>query len=111
MDVTHIVGPMNEIIRAFDHVSTQLALVGLRVKVAKCKFWSPSRFFLGIKILQGYTLVTNGLHILGVLLGFHDFTMHFLDEVLFQDMTHIDDIFFLGDPKVALGILFSFVVH
>ncbi len=46
-------------------------------------------------------MVTNGLHILGVLLGFHDFTMHFLDEVLFQDMTHIDDIFFLGDPKVA----------
>jgi hypothetical protein len=36
-DDTHIVGPMNEIIRAFDHLSTQLALVGLKVKVLKCK--------------------------------------------------------------------------
>jgi hypothetical protein len=44
-------------------------------------------------------------------MGSHDFTMHFLDEVLFQDMVHIDDFFFLGNPKVALGILFSCVVH
>jgi hypothetical protein len=28
---------MNEIIHAFDHLLTQLALVGLRVKVSKCK--------------------------------------------------------------------------
>jgi hypothetical protein len=35
---THIVGPMNEISRAFDHLSTQLAQLGLRVKVSKCKF-------------------------------------------------------------------------
>jgi hypothetical protein len=50
-DDTHIMGPMNEIIRAFDHLSTQLALVGLRVKVLKCKFWSPLRFSPSIKIL------------------------------------------------------------
>jgi hypothetical protein len=42
---------MNEITHAFDHLLTQLALVGLRVKVAKCKLWNPSRFFLGIKVL------------------------------------------------------------
>ncbi len=35
---THIVGPMNEITHAFDHLSTQLALVGLRVKVS-CDVW------------------------------------------------------------------------
>ncbi len=56
-------------------------------------------------------MVTNGLHILGVLMGSHDFTMHFLDEVLFQDMAHINDFFSLGDPKVVLGILSSCVVH
>jgi hypothetical protein len=52
VDDTHIMGPMNEITHAFDHLLTQLALVGLRVKVAKCKFWSPLGFFLGIKIFQ-----------------------------------------------------------
>jgi hypothetical protein len=57
----HIMGPMNEIISAFDHFSTQLALVGLTVKMAKCKLWSPSWNYPCIKILLGYTLVTNGL--------------------------------------------------
>ncbi len=33
-DTTHIVGPMNEITCTFDHLSTQLALVGLKVKVS-----------------------------------------------------------------------------
>jgi hypothetical protein len=33
MNNTHIVGPMSDIIYAFDHLSTQLVLVGLKVKV------------------------------------------------------------------------------
>jgi hypothetical protein len=33
--------------------------------------------------------------------------MHFLDEVLSQNMAHIDDFPFLGDAHVALGILSS----
>jgi hypothetical protein len=61
-----------------------------------------------MKILQGYTLVTNGLGILGVLLGFRGFVTHFLDEVLSQDVVHIDDLL-LGDTQVALGILSSCV--
>ncbi len=63
---THIVGPLNEITHTFDHLSTQLTLIGLRVKVLKCKFWSPSGVSLGINIPKGCTLVTKGLHILGV---------------------------------------------
>jgi hypothetical protein len=47
----------------FDPISLSWA----RVNVSKCKFWSPSGIFLGIKILQGdCILVTYGLHILGV---------------------------------------------
>jgi hypothetical protein len=77
--------------------------------VSKCKLWSPSKIFLGIKILQGHTLVINGLHILRVLVDFHEFVTHFLDEVLFQDVAHIDDISLLGDTQVALSILSSCV--
>jgi hypothetical protein len=66
---------------------------------------------LGINILKVYILVINGLCILGVLVGFYNFSIHFLDEVLFQNMTHINDFLFLGDAHVALGILFSCVVH
>jgi hypothetical protein len=83
IDNTHIVGPMNEIIPTFDHLSTQLVQVRLRVKVSKCKLWRPSWIFSGIKIPQGCILVIDGLHILGVLMGFHDFDLHFLDEDLF----------------------------
>jgi hypothetical protein len=97
MNDTHIMGPMSEIVHAFDHLLTQLALVGLRVKVSKCKLWSPSRTFSNINIPQGYTFVTDGLHILGVLMGSQDFVMHFLDGALFQDMAHIDDRPLLGD--------------
>jgi len=35
---TNIVGLMNENFHAYDQLSTQLALFGLRVKVSKCKF-------------------------------------------------------------------------
>jgi hypothetical protein len=50
-------------------------------------------------------LVTNGLCILGVPIGTYGFVMHFLDEVLSQDVMHIDDLPILGDAQVALGIL------
>ncbi len=76
-------GPFSEITCAFDHLSTQLALIGLKVKLLKCKLWSPSNIFPNIKIPHGYTLVTDGLRILGVLVGSQDFASHFLDEVLF----------------------------
>jgi hypothetical protein len=105
------VGPLNEITRAFDHLSTQLTLVGLRVNVSKCKLWGPLEISLGIKILQGYTLVSYGLHIFGVLMGFQDFAMHFLDEVLSHDVAHIENFPLLGDVYVTLGILSSCVAR
>jgi hypothetical protein len=37
--------------------------------------------------------------------------MHFLDEVFFQDVVHIDDLFLLGDTQIALGILSSYAAH
>jgi hypothetical protein len=56
-------------------------------------------------------LVIDGLRILDVLVGLKNFATHFLDEVLFQDMAHIDDFPLLGNAHVVLGILFSCVVH
>jgi len=38
VDDIHIVGLMNELSYAFDHLLTQLTQVGLKVKVSKCKF-------------------------------------------------------------------------
>ncbi len=84
-------GPLSVITHTFDHLSTQLTLVGFRVKMSKCKLWNPSWIFLGIKIPQGCTLVINGLPILGVPMGFQDFATHFFDEVLFQDVVYIDN--------------------
>jgi len=47
---THIMGPLNEITRAFHHLSTQLALVGFKAKVSKWKLWNPSRISPSIEI-------------------------------------------------------------
>jgi hypothetical protein len=66
VDHTHIVRPVNEIIHVFDHLLTQLTLVGLRFKASKFKLWNPSRISPCIEIPQGSTLVTNGLCILDV---------------------------------------------
>jgi hypothetical protein len=43
--------------------------------------------------------------------GSQDFVTHFLDEVLSQDVVHINDLPFLGDAHVALGILSSYVIR
>jgi hypothetical protein len=101
---------MSEIISTFDHLSTQLTLVELRVKVLKCKLWNPSGIFSSIKIHHGYILVTDGLNIFGVLVDSQDFVTQFLDEVLSQDVAHINDLPFLGIGKVVLGIFF-FMCH
>jgi hypothetical protein len=90
-------GLMNEIIHVFDHLSTQLALIGLTIKVPKCKHWSPLGISPGIEIPQSFILVIDGLCILGALVGSQNFAMHFFDEALFQDMVHIDDFLLLGD--------------
>jgi hypothetical protein len=108
-DDMHIMRPSSEITCTFNHLSTQLALVRLKVKVSKCKFRSPSRISPNIKILQGFILITNGLHILGVLMGSWDFAMYFLDEVLSQDMTHINNLPLLRGAHIALSSLSSCV--
>jgi ABC-type nitrate/sulfonate/bicarbonate transport system permease component len=90
---THIVGPLSEIIHVFYHLSTQLTQVGLKVKVSKCKPWNPSGISTCIEIPRGYTLVIDGLCILGVLMGSQDFATHFLDEVL-QYLLFLPSCFF-----------------
>jgi len=45
VDDIHILGPLNEIIPTFDHLSTQLTLIGLRVKMLKCKLESTMDLF------------------------------------------------------------------
>jgi hypothetical protein len=44
-----------------------------------------------------------------MLMGSQDFVKHFLDEALFKDKAHINDLPLLGDTQVALSILFSCV--
>jgi hypothetical protein len=87
------------------------ALAHYQVNVLKCKPWNPSGTFSSIEILQGYILVTNGLHIFGVLMGFQEFVTHFLDEVLFQ-MWHILMIFLSwASHKLFWAFFSSCVIH
>ncbi len=56
VDDIHIMWPMSEITRTFDHLSTQLALVRLKVKMSKYKLRNPLGLFPGLEIPQSYTL-------------------------------------------------------
>ncbi len=60
-DDTHIMGLMSKIIFSFYHLSTQLALVGLKVKVLECRLWNPFGISSSIKIHKGCALVIDGL--------------------------------------------------
>jgi hypothetical protein len=44
-------------------------------------------------------------------MGFQNFSMHFLDEALSQNVVHIDNLPFLGNIQNVLGDLSSCVVH
>jgi hypothetical protein len=79
--------------------------------VSKCKFWNPLKIPSDIEILKSYTLVIDGLRIFCVLVGFQNFVTHFLDEALFQNVAHINDLLFLGNTQVALVILSSCVKY
>jgi hypothetical protein len=46
----------------------------------------------GHRVSSCCTFVTNDLRILGVPVGYKDFVTHFLDESLFHDMVHINDL-------------------
>jgi hypothetical protein len=51
VDDTHIVGTMNEVVLAFNHLLTQLALIGLKVNVSTCKLWNPLRISSSVNFL------------------------------------------------------------
>jgi hypothetical protein len=100
-------GPMNEITCAFDHLLTQLTLVGLKLKMSNYKLWSPLMISPSIKILWGCILFIDALRILGVPMGFQNFVTHFLDEVLSYYVVHINDFPFWETPK----LLWAFCLH
>jgi len=68
--------------------------------VSKCKLWNPLRISSSIKIPHGCTSVIDGLCILGVPMGFQNFATHFLDEVLYQDVVHIEDTLVVYKPSL-----------
>jgi hypothetical protein len=48
VDDTHIVGTMNKVVIAFNHLLTQLTLIGLKVNMSTCKLWSPLGIFSSV---------------------------------------------------------------
>jgi hypothetical protein len=98
---------MNEISRAFDQLSTQLALFGQGVKVQALKSIKDlSRHKDSLGLHFGHKWFTH----FGFANGFLGLATHFLDEALFQDVMHVDNLPLLGNAHIVLGILFSCVV-
>ncbi len=51
-DDTHIVGTMSKVVLAFNHLLTQLALIGLKVNMSTCKLWSPLGISSSVKFFR-----------------------------------------------------------
>ncbi len=97
---THIMGPMIEIVLAFNRLMTQLILVGLKVKVSKCKLWSPFKHKDSSKLHFGHRWLTH----FGCASGFLKLCHMFFYGTLYQDVVHIDHLSLLG-ALVVVGII------
>ncbi len=91
-----MVGLMNKVIPTFDHLSTHLVWVGFMVKVVKSKLWNPLRISVGVEIPYGCILVTNGLRISGVPMGFLRFCHTFFEWNFISRCAACQWYFFFG---------------
>ena len=95
-DDTHIVGPPARVVEAFLHFIAQLAL--LIVQPSKCVSWSPSGLEAFAVLPECVSYATEGIRLLGVLLGAKGYVGGFLSLASEEDRRRLDQLQHLGDP-------------
>jgi hypothetical protein len=92
---THIFSPAHVVPLAFNHFTSELAYVQLAIQLCKCSCWAP--FNLPFKFTLPFNFCYIIKNILCVLFGFGFFSSLFLQEVLNDDVHHVDAFLKLGD--------------
>ncbi len=106
VDDTHIFDPTHVISLVSDHFVSHLASMGLIVQLCKCLAQASSNLFLWFIPLVEFYAPFDGIKILGVPFGFASFAFSFLQEVLSENVRHVDVFPRLRNVQVAFDILF-----
>lgn len=107
IDGIHILNLVSFIPLTFNHFASQLALKGLVVQPCKCITWSPSNLFTNFSPPHGFCCLPNGIWVLGVFCGFVLFSSSFLQDILDEDVRHVNVFLGLRDVQVVFNILFQ----
>ncbi len=93
------IGPFSIVSSTFEHFQIELCGIGFSIQPQKCIVWS----FFGLPL--DFNTPSEGIRILGVLLGTLTFTSSFIKNALLKDVWHVDLLLRMGDVQVVVGIL------
>lgn len=104
-DDTHIIGPPADILAALSTLTSELALLGLRVQPQKCLGWSPSGLPSDFVLPPGFVCPSDGIRVLGSPVGTESFCSTFISDTLRQALAPAPWLPKLGDSQAAFGLL------
>jgi hypothetical protein len=105
VDDTHIIGPFSIVSSAYEHFQFELNKIGLSIEFLKCATWSPYGLLLNFDTPSLFNTPSEGIKVLGVPLGTSSSTSSFIENVLLEDVWHVDLLLKMGDVHVIFGIL------
>jgi hypothetical protein len=82
VDNIHIIDPLSIVSFAYEHFQTKLHEIDLSIQPQKCVAWSPFGLPLDFNTPSQFTTSSEGIRILGVLLGIVTFTSSFTKKTL-----------------------------
>jgi hypothetical protein len=75
---------------AFNHFASELAYVELVIPLCKCSGWALFNLPFGFTLALNFCCIINNIRILCDLFGLGFFSSLFLQEVLNEDVHHVD---------------------
>jgi hypothetical protein len=75
---------------AFNHFASKLAYVELVIQLCKCSGWALFNLPFGFTLALNFCCIINNIRILCDLFGLGFFSSLFLQEVLNEDVHHVD---------------------
>jgi hypothetical protein len=94
---THIFSPAHVVPLAFNDFVSKLAYVKLAIQLCKCLGWALFNLPFGFTFALNFCCIINNIRILCDLFGFGFFSSLFLQEVLNEDVRHVDAFLKLRD--------------
>jgi hypothetical protein len=102
-DDTHIVGPLHDVLAAFEAFCLKLVEIGLEVNLGKCRLYVPG----GERVAgpEGVRIEEGGLEVLGVPVGDDTWVQAKYQDKVDPFVRGLGELGDLGDPQIAVQLL------